>query len=208
MQDTFGLRQIWESPILDHWNSVATGMTIEEPEKFLLPRLQTSLFKHGDTWNEIELIEFCVAPIFTLVDFQTEYFKMFSERRISAVIGDYELYGEPDALIAKGTYTPKIPYFCFNEYKRIEAHKGDVRGQLLAELLAAQTLNHAAAPVYGVYVVEKDWQCVAFHDNTYCIGETYVASRLEDLLTIVKLLKALKAILIEIAQQDASRVLL
>ena len=202
MQNTFGLRQIWESPVIDAWNKLAATMEVESHENVLLNRLKTSIVKNGDTWNEIELIEYFIAPIFTLIDFNTELFKIFSERRISATIGEYELYGEPDAFIATGTYSPKIPYFCFNEYKRLEEHKGDVRGQLLAEMLVAQTENGNMLPVYGVYVVEEFWHFVILHGRDYCISKSFAADD-EEIFDIFKILKALKVILIEIARQGA-----
>ena len=203
MQDTFGLTQMWESDLIMQWLQLSGTMTIDDFETRVIAKLRQTLLKYSDTWNEIERIEYFIGPLLTFLDFNTDYFKLFSERRISAVVGEYELYGEPDALIAKGSYTPKIPYFCFHEYKRIEEQKGDVRGQLLAEMLAAQTLNQNRVPVYGVYVVEKDWQFVVLHGNAYCISNSYVASQEDHLAVIVKLLKALKAILIEIAKQDA-----
>lgn len=201
MQDTFGLKPIWECPILTQWLTLSASQTIEPLERTLLARLRETCFKLGDTWNEIELIECLVSPIFALVDFNTPYFKMFAERMISATIGEYELYGEPDAFVAKGTYTPKIPYFCFHEYKRIEAQKGDVRGQLLAAMLTAQTVNCQTLPVYGVYVLDHDWHFMVLQGQEYAVTAGHNAAK-EEIFDIFVILKALKSILIDIAQND------
>ena len=202
MQDLFGLTQAWESPVLQQWLGLSQEQEIEAADRVSLEKLQATFVKMGDTWNDIELIEYFVAPIFVIIDFNTPYFKIFSERRISAVVGDYELYGEPDACIAKGTYYPKTPFFCFNEYKRLEEARGDTLGQLLAAMLAAQTGNPAPHPIYGVHVIDQAWYFTALQGKTYTVSHSFAADT-EHLFDIFKLLKALKAILIEIAQQDA-----
>ena len=203
MQDTFGLTQASEDDRLAQWLAAAQPLALNEVERAVLAQLRKTFLKNSDTWNEIELIEYLIAPLFALIDFHTDYFKMFSERRIAAVVDDYELYGEPDTLIATGTYTPKTPYFCFNEDKRIEDAKGDALGQVLAEMLAAHTLNARNIPIYGVYVVDNVWYFLVLHDNAYCITKGHYAAHETDLGDIFKLLKALKAILIEIAKQEA-----
>ena len=200
MQDIFGLSQIWTSPLIEQWIQRATDMTITEFEKTALDRLKAGLLKQGDTWNEIELIEYFIGPLLMLVDFNTDYFKIFSERRISARVGEYELYGEPDACVATGTYYPKTPFFCFNEYKRMEDSKGDALGQVLAEMLAAHTLNAEGTPIYGVYVVDKVWYFVVLHDKQYCITEGHYAPHDTDLRGIWNMLNALKLILLDIAK--------
>jgi len=141
-----------------------------------------------------------LSPIFALVDFNTPYFKLFAEWRISAIIVEYELYGDPDAFVAQGTYSPKTPFFCFNEYKRLEENRGDTLGQLLAAMLAAQTLNANRYPVYGVYVIDKDWYFTILFKTVYAISLPYCAVKAE-LLDIFKILKALKVILLDIAKQ-------
>lgn len=202
MQDSFGLVQIWDGDLLTRWLDAAPALAVNEVETGVLHLLQDALLKNGDTWNEIELIEYGISPLFVLVNFNTPYFKIFSARRITAVIGDYELYGEPDALIAKGTYAPKVPYFCFNEYKRLEEVRGDTLGQLLAAMLVAQTNNHQTHPIYGMYVIDQAWHFVTLHGTIYTVSHSFAADT-EVIFTIFKILKALKVILIEIAKQDA-----
>jgi len=203
MQDFFGLVQIWTSPLIDQWLQRSSQMTMTEFELTMLHKLKNGLLKQGDTWNEIELIEYFIGPLLMLVDFNTDYFKIFSERRISARIDEYELYGEPDACVATGTYYPKMPFFCFNEYKRIDDAKGDALGQVLAEMLVAHTLNAKDTPIYGIYVVDKVWYFLVLHDKNYCITEGHYAPHETDLCDIFNMLNALKLILIDIAKQDA-----
>ena len=201
LEKLFGLEALDECPALQAW--LTSEADISDWERTNLEYFRQLLRHNAHNWNEIELIEYLIAPLFALIDFNTDYFKMFAERRITAVVGAYELYGEPDTLIAKGTYTPKTPYFCFNEYKRIEDAKGDALGQVLAEMLAAHSLNPQNIPIYGVYVVDKVWYFLVLHDNAYCITEGHYAAHETDLADIFRILKALKVMLIEIAQQEA-----
>ena len=202
MQDIFGLTQVWGSDLLTQWLDLAATFSVNDVETTVLHLLQDALLKNSDMWNEIELIEYCISPLFVLVNFNTPYFKIFSERRISTVIDEYELYGEPDACIATGTYYPKIPFFCFNEYKRLEEVRGDTLGQLLAAMLAAQTENQRPHPVYGMYVIDQAWYFAILHGKTYTVSHSFAADT-DTIFDIFKILKALKVMLIEIAQQEA-----
>ena len=131
----------------------------------------------------------------------TPLFTIFAERPMTGIVGDYELYGSPDAVIAKGRYSPKIPYFCFHEYKKENEPKGDPAAQALAAMLAAQALNHRPHPIYGLYVVGKLWHFLLLHGQEYVVSPGFLADG-KELFEIVKLLKALKPILTEIARQD------
>ncbi len=202
MQDTFGLTQIWEDAALTQWFEAAQPIGLTEIERAVVEQLRHTFLKNSEMWNEIELIEYFIGPMFALIDFNTAYFKIFSERRMSAVIGEYELYGEPDALIAKGTYSPKAPFFCLNEYKRLEDARGDTLGQLLSALLVAQTETPHPRPIYGIYVIDRSWCFVVLQGKTYVISHSFAADT-DAIFDIFKMLKALKVILIEIAKQDA-----
>ena len=111
-------------------------------------------------------------------------------------------YGEPDAVIAKGRYSPQIPYFCFHEYKRANEPKGDPAAQALSAMLVAREVSQHRHPVFGMYVVGEHWHFMVLQDNDYCISKSFAADD-EEIFDIFKILKALKVILIEIAKQDA-----
>ena len=102
--------------------------------------------------------------------FQYTEFVMFSERFLGARIGNYELSGYPDTIVAKGRRRPKMPYFCFHEYKKEQENKGDPAGQCLATMLVAQELNNNQPPIYGVIVKGLMWSFLVLKGKDYAIS--------------------------------------
>lgn len=202
LEETFGLTRVFQHPLLDAWFAQAETCRLNAFEEELITNLRQVLIENIDTWNEIELAEYFIGPVLAGINFNTPAFKIFSERPLSAIVGDYELAGEPDAVIAKGTYSPKIPYFCFHEYKKENEPKGDPAAQALSAMLAAQALNPRPHPIYGLYVVGKMWYFMLLDNRTYCISAGHNALKGE-MFDIFNILKALKILLIEIVRQDA-----
>ncbi len=182
--------------LLDNWIENITKYDISNFEKEYLLNIQDKLIFRVHDWNEIELLEHFISPIFSIVSFNTEKYGMFSWRPMSATFGEITLLGEPDALVAKGRREPEIPYFCFNEYKKELENKGDPHGQCLAAMMVAQELNNNNIPIYGVVVKGKDWYFMVLKGKEYAISKPYKAVD-EELFEIVKLLKHLKTIIEE-----------
>ena len=202
LEETFGLTRVFQHSLIERWFERAASQEICAFEQEMLSNLRQTLFENADAWNEIELAEYFIGPVLALVNFHTPQFNIFSDRAITATVGDYELYGEPDAVIAKGRYSPQIPYFCFHEYKRAHEPKGDPAAQALAAMLAARELNPHPHPIYGMYVVAEKWHFMILQGQEYVISKGFLADD-EEIFTIFKTLKALKNLLIEIAKQDA-----
>ena len=202
LEDTFLLSRHRTLTTFDEWIACAATQSIDDVETIIISRLKELLIDHVDAWNETELIEYFIGPMLTFVNFNTPEFSIFSERPLSALVGEYELAGEPDAVIAKGTYSPKVPYFCFHEYKKDNEPKGDPAAQALSAMLAAQALNPRPHPIYGLYVVGKMWYFMLLDNRTYCINAGHNALK-DEIFDIFKILKALKALLLDIAQQNA-----
>ena len=203
LEATFGLRRLDEHDTLSCWLKKTAAVEIDAFEQTMLERLRKTLFHYADAWNEVELSEYFIGPLLALVDFNTPEFSIFSERTIVGLVGEYELSGEPDAVIAKGRYSPQIPYFCFHEYKRAHEPKGDPAAQALAAMLAARELNPKKHPIYGMYVVAEKWHFMVLQENEYAISKGFSTDD-EEIFETFKILKALKAILIDIVRQDAS----
>lgn len=201
LEETFGLNRLETHVALEEWFQTAESAECDEAEQVLLSRLRKTLRNYADAWNEIELSEYFIGPILALVDFNTPYFSIFSERMLTGIVGEYELFGEPDAIIAKGRYSPHQPYFCLHEYKRAYEPKGDPAAQALAAMLAARQLNPRPHPIYGMYVVSTLWHFMLLQGQEYAISKGFLADD-EEIFTVFKILKALKVILIEIAKQD------
>ena len=95
-------------------------------------------------------------------------------------------------MITSGYYEPEIPFFAFSEYKRQRDPSGDPTGQALAAMLVGQTLNPQPQPVYGCYVVGRNWYFMALQEQHYAISYGHNALQSEDLADILRILKALK----------------
>ncbi|CAK0760579.1 conserved hypothetical protein [Gammaproteobacteria bacterium] len=201
LEKTFGLCQVRALSALDDLIKESETQLIDDSERRALIRRRDQLIYRGDDWNEIELIEHFIAPILTIVDFNTDEFGLFAERTISAAVEEYELSGEPDAIIAKGRRAPEIPYFCFHEYKKENEPRGDPAGQTLVAMLVAQELNKHQAPVYGLYVSGSKWHFMALREKNYAISVSFPADR-DELFDIFKILKQLKQ-LIEVLVRTA-----
>lgn len=111
-------------------------------------------------------------------------------------------------MLAKGRQKPIKPYFFIHEYKAPYSPKGNIevsplwgdergagdadpKGQLLAELLTAQTNNENQFPMYGCYVVGRNWFFVVLEGNQYAVSDAFVSSQ-EDIYQIIAILKKMK----------------
>jgi hypothetical protein len=194
LDDMFGLKIVRKNEVLIDWIEKSKLQKIQEFEQFFLLQLQNTLIDRVDSWNEQELIENFIGPVFSLVNFNTLEYGLFSERLICAIVKDIELSGKPDAIVAKGFYSPRIPYFCFHEYKKENEPKGDPAGQCLVAMLVAQELNNNLRPIYGVVVKGLMWNFIVLQGKEYAISNSYKATD-EELYEIIKLLKHLKTII-------------
>ena len=154
------------------------------------------LFEQGATWLEIDLIAKFIGPLISFVNYDTDEFHYFGERKISAKIDNYILKGEPDGMVATGRWKPEIPFFFICEYKKEIEPPNDPRAQNLAAMLVAQELNNKNYPVYGVYIIGHKWTFMSLNENMYSFSKAYIADQ-EDIFDIFKILKHLKLIVIE-----------
>jgi len=189
---TFGVQQIRHSTLLEQW--LTATYDISNQQKIYLERLQSLLQNEVESWNEEELKFNFIAPLMSLVNFSTPYYKPFLERSLSAVVKEYTLKGRVDFMIATGLQTPRAPYFCLHEYKKEHGIDNDPRGQLLAEMIAIQSLNNNDFPVYGTYVVGRLWLFVVLYQQEYAVSLAYDATK-NDLYNIFVILQQLKVII-------------
>ncbi len=189
----FGLRQVRSSPTLEAWLSMP--YTVNELERTILLGFQQSLLLGVDNWNEAELANKFISPLMMLVNFDTEQFSYFLERELRGIVGDYELSGRVDGMIASGFRSPHQPYFCLNEFKKQQETTGDPAAQALTAMLIAQELNEHKRPVYGSYVMGRLWFFMVLEGQHYCISTDYSAAK-ADLFDIFRILQGLKQIII------------
>jgi len=62
-------------------------------------------------------------------------------------------------------------------------------------MLVGQTLNNDGKPVYGSYVIGRNWFFVVLQGKAYCISDEFVSTRKDDLAQIVKVLNNMKQII-------------
>lgn len=186
----FGITQDWDNILLKQWLEVSTT-SFEEYEKKIIEKLRTKILRYVDFWNEDELKMQALAPILDLVEYSSNKYSAFSQRPLRAVIDDTELSGRVDFMLASGRQKPIKPYFFIHEYKQERKGSSDPKGQLLAELLAAQVNNEGKFPMYGCYVVGRNWFFMVLDGKSYDVSRAFDASQ-EDIYDIISILRKIK----------------
>ena len=193
VEDKLGLVQIDIFDPLTDWLTVTP-----EPEKYderNLNRLTQSLKNNADFWNEDELKLNFIAPLLFMVTPWAAPYKPFSQRRLRAVVNDIEIGGIVDYMIAQGRQIPKKPIFCLHEYKQEAKRDTDPKGQLLAEMAAAQETNADGRPIYGCYVIGRLVFFIVLHGAEYGVSLAYDGTKMPELLDILAILEKLKTYL-------------
>jgi hypothetical protein len=194
LDKAFHLTQIFDDnyPFLKKWQDIS--IEISDFEKQLLLDLQQPLTWAGKSWNEVELENKFISPLIIAAKFDDRKIGYFLERPLSGVVGDYELSGIVDGMIATGFRDPDIPLFCMHEYKRSIENQGSPDAQALAAMLVAREMNNNDKPIYGLYVVGLIWNFMVLNGDEYCISKDYKSDN-EEIFAIFKMLKALKQII-------------
>jgi hypothetical protein len=192
LDEAFGLKQILCSELLTQWES--NKEKISKFEKQALLNLQKTLIRGGKAWNEVELENKFISPVIMMANIDDERIGYFLERPLSGIIGEYQLSGMVDGMIATGTRNPHVPYFCLHEYKRHVENQGTPDGQVLAAMLVAREMNNNKLPIYGLVIIGLGWSFIVLQGNEYCISNNYSADG-NDIFAIFKMLKALKQII-------------
>ncbi len=96
-----------------------------------------------------------------------------------------------DFRLAKGRQKTIKPYFFIHEYQQERKDHSDPKGQLLAELLAAQTNNNDQHPLWGCYVVGRNWFFVVLYGNKYAVSNAYNTPD-NDIFQIIAVLQKMK----------------
>jgi hypothetical protein len=195
IEDTFRLKQIHNSPILAELLSFEYQADAYET-RYLTNLSRSYVALGGDDWNEVELENKFISPLIVFSEIANEKYSYFLERELSTTIDEYQLSGRVDGMIATGFRNPKMPYFCLSEYKRQTDPNGDPRGQALIAMLVAQQLNenknlNADRPIFGSYIIGRDWYFMVLVGKEYAISKDFscVDSEVFDIYRILKGLK-------------------
>jgi hypothetical protein len=116
LDKAFNLTQVFDADyaLLSNWQN--TEIELSEFEKQLLLDLQQPLAWGGKAWNEVELENKFISPMIMAAKFDDRKIGYFLERNLSGVVGQYELSGTVDGMIATGFRDPDLPLFCMHEY--------------------------------------------------------------------------------------------
>ena len=180
---------------LNDW--ISATYTFNDFEQTFFERIYKDAHVDARYWNEEELKIKMVGLLFNLADI--EIFgkaKVFYERPLSKKVGDYDLAVICDCLVATPLpfNKPTKPYFFLQEFKKKRGEKNDPEGQLLTAMLIAQAQNDDNKPIYGGYLFGSLWNFATLIDNQYCVSKEFNATRRDDLLQIIYILRKIKDI--------------
>ena len=189
----FNLSNLKNLPLLDNW--LDNKITPSDQENLKIKELQKIISDLDvNLLTEIELIMKIIGPILNIVKLKGQGYDYFAGRQIGATIGNFKLNGFVDGVIASGRYEPIAPYFFLHEYKKEQGFEADPRGQLLAEMLAAQAINSNGKPIYGCYVIGRNWFFCVLSGKEYSFSLAYDCTKPE-IFDIFRILKGFKHIL-------------
>jgi len=187
----FGYKRHYKNfTLLETWQACQEIVT--ESELARLEVLQERLFHNAEAWNEDELKFMFISPLTDLVNFYSEQYKIFTQRKFAATIGEWQVNGVVDLVVSRGEQHPEQPFFFLHEYKQERKRDNDPLGQLLIAMVVAQHQNEVQIPLYGCYVVGRNYFFVALHGQEYSVSNAYNAASLPDLLLIFKMMRFVK----------------
>jgi hypothetical protein len=176
------------------------NQTLNNIENAIIDSALDRFRRLGRGWNEEELKMHFISPILNIADVNIiDVCKTFFERPLSGIINNYALNVVTDCMIAGYNEggEPTNPYFFLQEFKQSQTFgRTDPQGQMLAAMLLAQQINKDDKPLYGCYVIEKNWYFTTLLRLNYCVSEQYNSTKKEDLLQIVFILRKLKELIL------------
>ncbi len=190
IDDAFGTAQVEELPILNELLNF--DYQVDDFERRYLSMLSKDYLNlGGDNWNEVELENKIISPVIVFSGIQNKKFSYFLERDLATTIDQFELSGRVDGMIATGFRSPKVPHFCLNEYKRQTDPDGDPQGQALIAMLVAQKINDNQKPIYGSYIIGRNWYFLALVGKEYAISKDFSCVD-DEMFDIFRILKSLR----------------
>lgn len=193
----------YDSPLLEHW------LTIEESdEDNTLTPTQAVIFQdvlelinaNVEGWNEEELKIKALSLIFYIAKMEdAPRVKMFFERPIHAIVDNFSIDVKVDCMLATpwGQATPKHPYFFLQEFKQEKKRSLDPEAQMLAAMVAAQEINKDGNPLYGGYIIGRNWFFGVLEGRTYTISNAFNATEEPELRRIIFILRRLKEMILK-----------
>ncbi|MEY4936366.1 MAG: hypothetical protein RIS64_2725 [Bacteroidota bacterium] len=185
-----------QTPLMQEWLDV-TDPDLNAGELYIFDKIFKKAQKNLRGWNEEDLKIKFIGPILELGQLiDDEQFIAYFDKTISATVDEVKLVVKSDFMLAKGLLDVyETPYFHFQEYKPYKNPSGDSMAQLLEAFLIAQEMNQNGKPMYGVDIIDKNWQFVIMEGREYCIAEPFNAVSQGSLLKIIAILRKFRWIL-------------
>ena len=187
-----------ENRLLSDWLEVGVAK-LDSWAEGILNKLEPRLHLEIDGWLEEELKMKLLSPIFLLAEIdEPQKIGVFFERPIVAEIDNFRISLVTDCMVASvyGLTSPKTPYFFMQEFKKSKGDKQDPEGQMLAAMIAAQHLNQNGKPLYGSYVIGRDWFFTVLDGKHYARSNALQLTKPEELRQVILTLRKLKQIIL------------
>lgn len=196
--DLFNLKRLVgnnEHRLMQEWT--ATSTILNSGEQYLFDSITKNLASKIRSWNEEALKMNFIAFVLKLGHLEeTDRYKTFYESVLEATVEEHFLKVRADMMVATGALeNPKVPYFYFQEYKKLKDPKGDVTAQLLEAFLISQEKNQNNKPLYGCTVWGREWEFYIMEKKNYCVSKAYNCTDEEDLMQIIAILRKFTEIL-------------
>jgi hypothetical protein len=196
--NTFQIEKNVDCVDLKNW--LDASIVLSDFENQLLDFALQKYATLGDGWNEEELKMHFISFVLATADINIpKICKTFFERPLSGIIDDYELNIVCDCMVASPRLAgdPDKPYFFLQEFKQAQRFgRTDPQGQVLVAMLLAQAMNDNNKPLYGCYVIERQWFFTTLIGRSYCVSKAYDATKKDDLIEIVAVLRNLKSLIV------------
>jgi len=194
---TFNLKYVKEEDnvLLNSWLDATS--TFADYETIILEKLREEAKIKISSWNEEELKMKYLSFIVSFANYnEDEEYNVYFERPIVAEVEGHKINVIVDFMIAKGVrdYVQK-PYFCFHEYKREKKYNDDPIAQVLLAMLAAKENNKSDKPVYGAYIIGRNWFFMILENKKFSISKAFDCTEKDDLYKIIALLRKFRVII-------------
>ena len=190
VENEFGLKSRLNSDTLK--TLLQHDASFSDYEKSEIEMLRAQLLLMIASWNEYDISIMFIGPLLKLVNTQNRTYRTFFNHYLTAKLKGKDISGRVDGMLARGWQIPDKPLFFMQEYKSESGPNGDPIGQLLIEMVTAQALNNEPEePIYGCYIIGRNWFFVVLENGKYAISKAYDATE-TDIYDIVGIFKKIK----------------
>jgi hypothetical protein len=189
VEQYFHLTQTYKNPLLEAW--LSASVELSEQERATLESLRQNASENIEFWNEEDLKMKFIAFVLALVPFDQRRYKGFLERAIKANINGEVVRGIVDYIVATGKAEPQRPFFFLQEYKPQRRSGRDPLAQVLTAMIVAREQDGEQRPMYGGYVIGRQWFFVILDEHTYTLSKAFDATD-DDIFKIAIILKQMR----------------